>query len=112
MPDDIGLIGNQYGTAVTLLYATYVPFEGPVAVMLKIIGPKYLLTGCCFAWYVAELNRAMLLRLIANQGCDMFSHWLHYKLAGTIRMSAAHRVLRVSIFWNYAFRNIYLKPGL
>lgn len=49
---DIGLVGNQYGTAVTLLYATYVPFEGPVAVLLKIIGPKYLLTFCCFAWYV------------------------------------------------------------
>ncbi|ETS84122.1 hypothetical protein PFICI_02147 [Pestalotiopsis fici W106-1] len=47
---DIGLVGNQYGTAVTLLYATYVPFEGPVAVLLKIIGPKYLLTFCCFAW--------------------------------------------------------------
>ncbi|KAI0015435.1 high-affinity nicotinic acid transporter [Xylariomycetidae sp. FL0641] len=50
LPEDTGLVGNQYGTAVTLLYATYVPFEGPVAVLLKIIGPKYLLTFCCFAW--------------------------------------------------------------
>ena len=50
LPQDIGLVGNQYGTAVTLLYATYVPFEGPVAVLLKIIGPKHLLTFCCFSW--------------------------------------------------------------
>ncbi|KAI1268421.1 high-affinity nicotinic acid transporter [Xylariaceae sp. FL1019] len=47
---DIGLVGNQYGTAVSLLFATYVPFEGPVAVLLKIIGPKYLLTFCCLSW--------------------------------------------------------------
>ncbi|KAI1639169.1 high-affinity nicotinic acid transporter [Biscogniauxia mediterranea] len=50
LPESIGLVGNQYGTAVTLLYATYVPFEGPIAVLMKIIGPKYLLTSCCFAW--------------------------------------------------------------
>lgn len=40
---------------MTLLYATYVPFETPVAVLLKIIGPKYLLTCCCFAWGVVCL---------------------------------------------------------
>lgn len=50
MPDELGLTGNQYGNAVTLLYATYVPFELPVAVMLKVIGPKYLLTFCAAAW--------------------------------------------------------------
>ncbi|GAB7353472.1 hypothetical protein MBLNU459_g3928t2 [Dothideomycetes sp. NU459] len=47
---DIHLKGNQYGNAVTLLYATYVPFEGPAAVLLKIIGPQYLLSFCAFAW--------------------------------------------------------------
>ncbi|KAI3394043.1 hypothetical protein diail_3262, partial [Diaporthe ilicicola] len=50
LPEDLGLVGNQYGTAVTLLYATYVPFETPVAILLKIIGPNYLLTICCFCW--------------------------------------------------------------
>jgi hypothetical protein len=60
---DLGLVGNQYGTAVTLLYATYVPFEGPVAVLLKIIGPKYLLTVCCLAWYEKPLFVFMSLNL-------------------------------------------------
>ncbi|KAK8166390.1 high-affinity nicotinic acid transporter [Phyllosticta citrichinensis] len=50
MPEDLGLVGNQYGDAVTLLYATYVPFEAPVAVLLKIIGPKHLLSFCAVAW--------------------------------------------------------------
>lgn len=68
MPDDIGLIGNQYGTAVTLLYATYVPFEGPVAVMLKIIGPKYLLTSCCFAWYVYQPHTSCVPQLTVLRG--------------------------------------------
>ncbi|THX92442.1 high-affinity nicotinic acid transporter [Aureobasidium pullulans] len=47
---DIHLKGNQYGNAVTLLYATYVPFEAPAAILLKIIGPTYLLSFCAFAW--------------------------------------------------------------
>jgi hypothetical protein len=69
MPEDIGLVGNQFGTATTLLYAasvyarfgynleanmsryaTYVPFEGPIAVLLKVIGPKYLISGYAFCW--------------------------------------------------------------
>ncbi|KAJ0284038.1 hypothetical protein CBS470a_007023 [Colletotrichum nupharicola] len=54
LPADLGLTGNQYGTAVTLLYATYVPFEGPVAILLKIIGPKHLLTFCCLACAIAS----------------------------------------------------------
>lgn len=47
---DIHLKGNQYGNAVTFLYATYVPFEAPAAILLKIIGPTYLLSFCAFAW--------------------------------------------------------------
>lgn len=56
LSDDLGLVGNQFGTATTLLYATYVPFEGPVAVLLKIIGPKPLLTTCAFAWGITTLG--------------------------------------------------------
>lgn len=55
MPKDIGLVGNQFGTAVTLLFATYVPFEAPVAVLLKIVGPKPLLAFCCTSWGLVTL---------------------------------------------------------
>ncbi|KAH7025161.1 major facilitator superfamily domain-containing protein [Microdochium trichocladiopsis] len=50
MPEEIGLIGNQFGTATTLLFATYVPFEGPVAILLKVVGPKPLMTICALCW--------------------------------------------------------------
>ncbi|KAJ5302285.1 high-affinity nicotinic acid transporter [Penicillium antarcticum] len=58
MPEDLGLVGNQFGTATTLLYATYVPFEGPIAVLLKIVGPKPLLSTCAFCWGVTTLGMA------------------------------------------------------
>ncbi|EXJ96508.1 hypothetical protein A1O1_01634 [Capronia coronata CBS 617.96] len=60
MPEDIGLVGNQFGTATTLLFATYVPFEGPVAVLLKIIGPKTLMSVCAFCWGCATLGMAFI----------------------------------------------------
>lgn len=41
-------------------YATYVPFEGPVAVLLKIIGPKPLLSTCAFCWGITTLGMGSL----------------------------------------------------
>ena len=46
MPTDLGLVGNQLGTAVTLFYITLIPAEAPMGVLLKIIGPHYLLSFC------------------------------------------------------------------
>ncbi|KAJ5714030.1 high-affinity nicotinic acid transporter [Penicillium malachiteum] len=60
LPADLGLVGNQFGTATTLLYATYVPFEGPIAVLLKIIGPKPLLSTCAFCWGITTLGMAFI----------------------------------------------------
>lgn len=60
MPKDIGLTGNQFGTAVTLLYATYVTIETPVAILLKIIGPKYLLTFIAFSWGCVTLGMGFI----------------------------------------------------
>ncbi|KIY00155.1 uncharacterized protein Z520_03840 [Fonsecaea multimorphosa CBS 102226] len=60
MSDDLDLVGNQFGTATTLLYATYVPFETPVAVLLKIVGPKPLLSVCAFAWGVSCLGMGFI----------------------------------------------------
>ncbi|PLB52498.1 high-affinity nicotinic acid transporter [Aspergillus steynii IBT 23096] len=60
LSDDLGLVGNQFGTAVTLLYATYVPFETPAAVLMKIIGPKKLLSFSAFAWGVTTLGMGFI----------------------------------------------------
>jgi sugar phosphate permease len=55
MPTDIGLSGNQFGTAVTLFYATYAPAEAPMGILLKIVGPNYLLSFCAFSWGLTTL---------------------------------------------------------
>lgn len=60
MSADIGLVGNQFGTAVTLLFATYVPVEAPVAVLLKIIGPKPLLATCATCWGLVTLGTGFI----------------------------------------------------
>ncbi|KAH7322459.1 major facilitator superfamily domain-containing protein [Stachybotrys elegans] len=60
MPEDIGLVGNQFGTATTLLFATYVPLEGPVAVLLKVIGPKPLMSISAFCWGTVCLGMAFI----------------------------------------------------
>lgn len=44
MGKDLNLKDNEYGNAVSLLYVTYVVFETPVALSLKYIGAKYLLS--------------------------------------------------------------------
>lgn len=40
--EDIGLVGNQFGYCVSVLYATYVFFEPFWAVSLKVASPRYL----------------------------------------------------------------------
>lgn len=37
-------------------YVTYVPFEGPVAMLLKVIGPKPLITISAFCWGCTTLG--------------------------------------------------------
>ena len=44
MGKDLNLKDNEYGNAVSLLYVTYVVFETPVALSIKYLGPKYLLS--------------------------------------------------------------------
>ncbi|CAK7207302.1 hypothetical protein SEUCBS139899_010112 [Sporothrix eucalyptigena] len=50
LPEDLGLVGNEFGNAVTVFYATYVAFETPLAVGMKLIGAKNLLSLCMLGW--------------------------------------------------------------
>ncbi|TVY50609.1 putative transporter [Lachnellula cervina] len=71
LPKDIGLKGNQFGTAVTLLFATYVTIETPVAILLKIIGPRYLLTGIAFSWGLVTLGMGFIQNWKALYACRL-----------------------------------------
>ncbi|ORY35062.1 major facilitator superfamily domain-containing protein [Naematelia encephala] len=57
---DLGLVGNQFGAAVSVVYATYVVFEPVWAVLMKIITPKILLTGCTICWSALCLGTAFI----------------------------------------------------
>lgn len=56
LPEDLNLKGNQFGNAVTVFYATYVAFETPLAVLMKVMGAKNLLSMCMFGWGVVCLG--------------------------------------------------------
>ncbi|PVH89419.1 high-affinity nicotinic acid transporter [Cadophora sp. DSE1049] len=71
MPEDIGLKGNQFGTAVTLLFVTYVTIETPVAILLKIIGPRYLLSFIAFAWGMVTLGMGFMQNWKALYACRL-----------------------------------------
>lgn len=50
LPEDLGLVDNQFGNAVTVFYATYVAFETPLTVAMKMIGAKNILSLCMLGW--------------------------------------------------------------
>lgn len=55
MPEDIGATTQQFSTAVSIFYATYVSFETPWAVLLKKFTPRYLITMLCVVWSLTTI---------------------------------------------------------
>ena len=56
LPRGLDLKGNQFGNAVTLFFATYVAFEPPCSIALKVVGPKNLLSVCMLGWGITCLG--------------------------------------------------------
>ncbi|CZR64272.1 uncharacterized protein PAC_14170 [Phialocephala subalpina] len=55
---DLHLVNNQYGAAVSVVYATYVVFEPFWTVLLKILKPKRLLTASTVCWAALTIGTA------------------------------------------------------
>lgn len=55
MPEDIGATTNQFATAVSIFYATYVTFETPFAIMLKKVTPRVMLSFLCVVWSLVTI---------------------------------------------------------
>lgn len=55
MPEDIGATTEQFSTAVSIFYATYVAFETPWAVLLKKLTPRVVITGLCVVWSLTTI---------------------------------------------------------
>lgn len=60
LPEDLNLKGNQFGNAVTLFFATYVAFEAPCSIALKLVGPKNLLSFCMLGWGLVCLGMGFI----------------------------------------------------
>lgn len=55
MPEDIGATTQEFSTAISIFYATYVVFEPPWTIMMKRITPRVLLTGLCIIWSLSTV---------------------------------------------------------
>jgi MFS family permease len=60
MPEDIGASAQQFSTAVSIFYATYVISETPWAVLLKKFTPKYTIGGLCVVWSVTTIGSGFI----------------------------------------------------
>ncbi|KAF6816382.1 MFS transporter [Colletotrichum sojae] len=55
MPEDIGASPQEFSTAISIFYATYVLFEPPWTIMMKWMTPRILLTSLCVIWSLSTI---------------------------------------------------------
>ncbi|PNY21845.1 MFS transporter [Tolypocladium capitatum] len=60
MPEAIGAGPQQFSTAVSIFYATYVLFEPPWAIMMKWMTPRILLTSLCVVWSLTTVFSGLI----------------------------------------------------
>ncbi|KAI1778465.1 major facilitator superfamily domain-containing protein [Hypoxylon cercidicola] len=58
--DDLGLVKNQYGLAVSIVYPTYIVFEPIWTVLFKIFSPKYTMTASIVGWAAISLGTGFI----------------------------------------------------
>ncbi|KAL1865923.1 hypothetical protein VTK73DRAFT_5007 [Phialemonium thermophilum] len=52
---DLGLHGNEYQLCVSMLFVTYVTFELPTNLILKIVQPKRFIPAICVSWGIVSM---------------------------------------------------------
>ncbi|PHH69182.1 hypothetical protein CDD82_7946 [Ophiocordyceps australis] len=60
MPAAIGASPQQFATAISIFYATYVAFEPPWTLLMKRLTPRLLLTGLCLVWSAATIGAGFI----------------------------------------------------
>ncbi|KAI2677803.1 hypothetical protein DTO012A7_3628 [Penicillium roqueforti] len=60
MPEDLGLVGNELGNAVSLFYATYVFFEIPFSMLLKKLRPNRLISALILGFSASILSAGFI----------------------------------------------------
>ncbi|WWC65504.1 uncharacterized protein I303_108122 [Kwoniella dejecticola CBS 10117] len=57
---DLGLINNQFGAAVAVVYSTYVIFEPIYSILLKIVSARYMLTWSITCWAAVTIGASFV----------------------------------------------------
>ena len=57
---DLGLIGNQYNTALTMFFVPYIAFEIPSNIILKRLKPHVWLSACMFLFGLVTICQGLV----------------------------------------------------
>ncbi|KAL0765509.1 hypothetical protein CaCOL14_011733 [Colletotrichum acutatum] len=60
MPEEIGATNQQYSTAVSLFFVTYVPVEVPAVLLVKRFEPRFVLPALCVIWSVTTVANGLI----------------------------------------------------
>lgn len=71
MPGDIDASTQQFATAVSIFFATYVAFEVPVVILAKRFQPRYVLTVLCVIWSVTTIANGLLVNVGGLYACRL-----------------------------------------
>ncbi|KAH3914821.1 hypothetical protein HBI56_019260 [Parastagonospora nodorum] len=71
LEDDLGMSGNQYQLAVSLLFVTYVIFETPSNMIIKRLQPARYLAGLVFCWGMVATFSAFVNNFAALVACRL-----------------------------------------
>ncbi|KAH7353595.1 major facilitator superfamily domain-containing protein [Plectosphaerella cucumerina] len=52
---DLGLVGTQYNTCVSILFVGYIAFQIPSNMLLNRVRPSWYMAGFCLAWSIVSL---------------------------------------------------------
>ncbi|KAF3810049.1 putative transporter [Colletotrichum gloeosporioides] len=69
--DDIGATEQQFSTAVSLFFVTYVPVEVPAVILVKRFEPRFVLTILCIIWSVTTIANGLLKNIGGLYACRL-----------------------------------------
>ncbi|KAJ0323948.1 hypothetical protein COL5a_008064 [Colletotrichum fioriniae] len=71
MPEEIGATNQQYSTAVSLFFVTYVPVEVPAVLLVKRFEPRFVLTALCIIWSVTTVANGLIRNVGGLYACRL-----------------------------------------
>ncbi|KAI1291185.1 high-affinity nicotinic acid transporter-like protein [Xylaria venustula] len=71
LPEEIGATSQEFGTAVSIFFATYVAFEIPAVLLVKRFQPRYVLTALCVIWSVTTIANGLIVNVGGLYACRL-----------------------------------------